>query len=136
MLTEIQIHTILSKEIKFKTSRSGGKGGQNVNKVETKVEIEFDVKKSTCLLEEQKIIILNKYPNLISLTKIKLVADKHRTQLKNKSEAENKLIILLNKLLKIKVKRLVTKPSKTSKLNAAKTKKIVSEKKQLRRKIL
>ena len=95
MLTDEQINTILNKELHFKTSRSGGKGGQNVNKVETKVELEFNVEKSTALSDSQKKIIFKKYPDFIDGTLIKLIGNTHRSQLENKEYASKKLIILL-----------------------------------------
>jgi ribosome-associated protein len=136
MLTDIQIAIILGKEVKFHTSRSGGKGGQNVNKVETKVEIEFDVKKSKALLKDQKEIIFAKYPNFIEISKMKLIGNKYRTQLGNKDEAQKKLIVLLNKLLKPKIKRIPTKVSKRVKNKILESKKHHSEIKQLRKKII
>ena len=135
MLTPGQI-TVLLKEVKFHTSRSGGKGGQNVNKVETKVELEFNVMSSRSLTKEQKHIVLLKYPHIIDQAIIKLVGNTHRTQLQNKEEAQKKLILLLNKLLKPVKKRLATKPSKSSKLKKAESKKRKSEKKQSRKKVI
>lgn len=134
MLKAEQIPGIL-KEVKFHTSRSGGKGGQNVNKVETKVEIDFNVAFSDVLSPSQKNIILSKHPNLNDNSIIKVVSNVHRTQLANKDEAKKKLIAILDKLLKPVKKRLATKPSKTSKLKKLEKKKRHGEKKQLRKKI-
>lgn len=135
MLTEEQIQKIFKKELSYQTSRSGGKGGQNVNKVETKVSIDFDVKSSSALTERQKETILKKHHDLINESVIQIIGNKHRSQLENKEEAKNKLVALLHKLLKPVKKRIATKPGKGAKEKKLENKKIKGEKKQLRKKI-
>ncbi len=135
LLTEAQEKQILKSELSFQTSRSGGKGGQNVNKVETKVEISFDVSASEALTPKQKDLILAKCKSLVDDTVIKVIGNKHRTQLENKTEAKEKLIALLNRYLKPVKKRVATKPGKAAKEKKLNNKKFQGEKKSLRKKI-
>lgn len=126
---------LLKKELNYKTSRSGGKGGQNVNKVETKVEITYNLFNSRVFSEEQKQKLSVKLKNKLNEEgELRIVSENFRTQLENKNGAVKKLISLLNQALKMDKKRKATKPTKAGKERRLDTKKKRGETKQLRRK--
>ncbi|HWY98785.1 MAG TPA: alternative ribosome rescue aminoacyl-tRNA hydrolase ArfB [Bacteroidia bacterium] len=121
-------------ELKFTASRSGGKGGQNVNKVSTKVELHFDYLNSVLLNDEQKQLIGTKLVSFINKENIlKIVSQEERSQLLNKENTIRKFYLLLERAFRKKKKRLKSKPSRSSKEKRLKSKKIHSEKKKLRR---
>lgn len=122
------------QEIEFKTSRSSGKGGQHVNKTESRVSIFFNLPKSLVFNEEQKEILLPKLKNrLDSEGIIQIDVEATRSQLKNKELAIKRLIELLEENLKVNRKRKATKPTKAAIQKRLKYKKHNSEKKQNRK---
>lgn len=126
----------LLSEISFQTARSGGKGGQHVNKVETAVIASFRVSGSALLSETDQQLVLEKLGHRISregLLQVK--AQSTRSQLENKEDAVQKLETLVRKALEKKRPRIATRMSKAVKERRLESKKIKSERKSGRRKI-
>ncbi|WP_018617166.1 alternative ribosome rescue aminoacyl-tRNA hydrolase ArfB [Segetibacter koreensis] len=123
-------------EIIFSTARSGGKGGQNVNKVETMVEGRWNVAGSNLFNDEQKARIFEKLANKITSEGFLLVKSQTaRTQLSNKDDVVRKINFLIEHALEKKKTRIATKPSKASKEKRVQSKKSKSKIKDNRRKV-
>ena len=102
-------------EFVFQASRSSGPGGQNVNKVSSKVELRFNITNSALLSDDEKIIIGEKLINKINKSgELVLIAQTDRSQLKNKEKVIEKFYMLLEKALTPQKKRHKTKPTKAS----------------------
>jgi ribosome-associated protein len=125
-----------SPEFEFIVSRSSGPGGQNVNKVSTKVMLCFNVSKSALLSDEEKGMITEKLTNKINAEGIlKIVSQRERSQLGNKELCIEKFYILITKALTKPKKRKKSKPTELSIMKRLEKKKRISRIKQVRKKI-
>jgi ribosome-associated protein len=123
----------LLNEITFRTSRSGGKGGQNVNKVSSKVELNLNIKLSSHFTIEEKELLVQKLSNRINSKGIlQIVTEEQRSQLHNKERSLDKLIILINKALYKPKPRKLSKPKKSAIEKRLKSKQLTALKKMSR----
>jgi ribosome-associated protein len=136
MKAMIRIHRGLSipeDELEFSASRSGGPGGQNVNKVSTQVQLRFDVAGSPSLSDRQRRRILSRLKTRITKDGELLVRSRrHRTQSANRKAATEKFADLLRGALRRQKKRKKTRPTRASKERRLKTKKRRGRRKSMR----
>lgn len=125
-----------TRGVSFAFSRSGGPGGQNVNKISTKVALMFDVGGSTDLRVEEKDIILAAYPRRITREGLlQVVSSRHRTQAANREAAFQRLFELLAQALRPRRPRKATAVPRSARQRRLSDKKVLGERKRLRGRI-
>lgn len=125
----------IKKEIKFETSRSSGKGGQHVNKTESRVTLVWDFMNSKLIFDSQKELINSKVTSYILGNSIRISVEESRSQLKNKKKSIYKLKSMLEEAFKMDKPRKKSKVPKSEKEKRIKNKKQNSEIKKSRKKI-
>ncbi len=132
-LSEEQKNQLIS-ELKFSASRSSGPGGQNVNKVNTRVELRFFISDSEVLTIEEKERLFVKLKNRINAEgELILTSQSERSQLANKEKVTELFFTLIEKALTVPKKRKKTTPTAASRIKRLESKKNVALKKQLRK---
>lgn len=134
MTVEELMQRDFDKEYILSFSRSSGPGGQNVNKVNTRAELRFNINTSDCLSLDEKYIIRKRLLNKInSEDELLLVSQSERSQMRNRENVIEKFYILIAKTLTPQKKRKPTSPTRASREKRLDNKRIISEKKQIRR---
>lgn len=124
------------QELQYKAVRSGGAGGQNVNKVSSKVELSFDLEKSNCFSGEEKELLKTKLSTRLTKSGILVLkSDEDRSQLKNKEIATKRFFEIIEQSLHVPKIRRATKIPRSVVEKRLKTKSANSELKQSRRKL-
>lgn len=123
----------LKQELRFKTSRSSGPGGQHVNKTETRVELLWSPRRSKCLKEKEKLLIISRLRNRLNEEGVLVLAsEKYRSQSRNKADVTERFVdLVLSSLVPLK-KRRSTRPSPASIEKRLRNKKIRGEIKRSR----
>lgn len=129
-----EIKKQLEAECSFSASRSSGPGGQNVNKVNTRVELRFSVEHSQVLSDDEKNLLFKKLKNRInSEGELILASESERSQLRNRAKVTALFYELVEKALTPPKKRFKTKPTLASRIKRVESKKQHSEKKNMRK---
>jgi ribosome-associated protein len=124
----------LAQEVIVTASRSSGPGGQNVNKVNTKIELRFNIDDSTLLSDSEKsLLIAILKPHLTNRNELIIVSQTERSQLKNKGKAIDKFYFLIGRALTPRAKRIPTRPTASSRARRLDSKRKKSQNKYLRR---
>ena len=126
----------LQPELQYQFARSGGAGGQNVNKVATKAELRFNVRQSAVLTDEERAILEEKLASKLTTEgELVLTHQAERTQLANKEKVTKKFYRLIEKAFEKPKPRKATKPSKSAVAERIATKKHKGDVKEKRRKV-
>lgn len=129
--------TIPLDELRFRFTRSGGPGGQNVNRTATRVELLFDVVRSPSLTEEQRALLLKRLRHEIdSEGVLRLVSQSTTSQWQNRQEVIERLRMLLRAALRLPRKRIPTRPSRAAREKRLQRKRRRSLVKRNRRRVL